>query len=69
MKKSDESVPERQDDGLEFPDWSGMDDSTRRLSVEGAFNLCEQYLVWYPEAARRSWLERRDQKRVVFTLE
>ncbi len=68
MKRSNESALVIKDDGLEFPDWSGMDDSTNRMSVAAAFQLCQDYLSWFPEAARKSWLERRDHPRVEFSL-
>jgi len=38
---------------LEFPDWSGMDDRKSRLGAEAAFDLCEQYGVWFPELRTR----------------
>ncbi len=28
---------------LDFPDWSGMDDSSARITSEAAFRLCELY--------------------------
>jgi len=28
---------------LEFPDWSGMDDSSARVTPEAAFRLCQNY--------------------------
>ena len=28
---------------LDFPDWSGMDDSCARITPEAAFRLCELY--------------------------
>jgi hypothetical protein len=28
---------------LDFPDWSGMDDSSARITPEAAFRLCELY--------------------------
>jgi hypothetical protein len=28
---------------LEFPDWTGMDDSSVRITPEAAFQLCELY--------------------------
>jgi hypothetical protein len=46
---------------LEFPDWSGMDDSTQRISADAAFQLCEQYPRWFPEQAKR-WLAHRPEK-------
>jgi hypothetical protein len=48
MKKSDDSPPMPDPDSLEFPDWSGMDDSTSRITPEAALQLCEDYQerVW-----------------------
>jgi hypothetical protein len=43
MEKSDDSQPERDPDTIQFPDWSGMDDSTNRISPEAALKLCEDY--------------------------
>ena len=43
MKKSDDSQPEQDPDMIHFPDWSGMDDSTNRISPEAALKLCEDY--------------------------
>ena len=36
---------------LQFPDWSGMDDFSARVSPEVAFQLCEQYAPWFPDTA------------------
>jgi hypothetical protein len=54
--------------GLEFPDWSGMDDSSNRVSVEAAFQLCEQYPTWFPAAANRALKERSEKCTVEFIL-
>jgi hypothetical protein len=53
MKKPDE--PARQSEGadLEFPDWSGMVDSSKMVSVEAAFKWIEEYQKMFPEAYRR----------------
>jgi len=53
---------------LEFPDWTGMNDSTQRISPDAAFQLCEQYPRWFPEQVKR-WLAHRPEKCLVeFTL-
>lgn len=68
MKKSD-APPEPIDAvGLEFPDWSGMHDSSNRVSVEAAFQLCEQYRAWFPAAANRALKERLEKCTVEFIL-
>jgi hypothetical protein len=46
---------------LQFPDWSGMDDSAPRVTADAAFALCEQYPKWFPEATRQ-YLQRRPEK-------
>jgi hypothetical protein len=62
MKKSDVPVPKVEEpDDLEFPDWSGMDTTSARISVDAAFRFCEQYAAWFPEAAR-VWQSRRVEK-------
>ena len=53
MKKSDESAARVEPGELEFPDWSDMDDSSARVGPDAAFLLCEQYPVWFAEAAAR----------------
>jgi hypothetical protein len=53
MKKSDESPPKSEAADLEFPDWSGMVDSSKLVSVEAAFKLIEQYREMFPEACRQ----------------
>ncbi|MCX8089403.1 MAG: hypothetical protein N3I86_00480 [Verrucomicrobiae bacterium] len=61
MKASDASAPKTDPLDLELPDWSGMDDSPRPISVETAFRLCEAYAKWFPEQAKR-WREQRPEK-------
>jgi len=43
MKRSE--TPARPADtlDLELPDWSGMDDTSARISPEAAFRMCEHY--------------------------
>ena len=44
MKKSEELARESSDSlDLDFPDWSGMDDSPARITPEAAFRLCQNY--------------------------
>jgi hypothetical protein len=43
MKNSEKPASEIDSNDIEFPDWSGMDDSSPRLSAEAAFRLSEQY--------------------------
>ena len=51
MKKSDESAVKVESGELKFPDWSGMDDSSARVSPDAALQLCEQYAEWFPDTA------------------
>ena len=68
MKRFDEPAGRGESVELEFPDWSGMDDSSARISPDAAFQLCEQYPVWFGEAAER-WRSQRPEKcDVEFTL-
>ena len=68
VKKADEPAARVEAGELEFPDWSGMDDSVAPLDADAAFVLCEQYPVWFAEAAAR-WRKQRPEKCLVeFTL-
>ena len=68
VEKSDESAASVEPEELEFPDWSGMDDSSARVCPDAAFLLCKQYPVWFAEAAAR-WRKQRPEKCLVeFTL-
>ena len=51
MRKSEKPVEEN-NTSLDFPDWSGMDDSGTRITPEAAFRLCEQYPLMFPNSAR-----------------
>ena len=53
---------------LEFPGWSGMDDSTNRISLEAALRLCEEYKPWLQEFARNSAYQRPEKCLVEFVL-
>jgi hypothetical protein len=68
MKKSDEPAPKLDLLDLEFPDWSGMDDSTARVTTEMAFRYCEQYPRWFPELTRRARAQRPPKCEVEFVL-
>ncbi len=50
MKESKAPAPKASDLDLEFPDWSGMDDSTARVTPEAAFRLCEAYGQFWAKA-------------------
>lgn len=51
--KNSAASPKPDLDGLEFPDWSGMDSSSQRLPPETVLALIEAYPTWFPEAVRR----------------
>ena len=61
MKKCDASADKAESVELEFPDWSGMDDSSARVNPDAAFQLCERYGSWYPELAEK-WRSQRPEK-------
>ena len=44
MKKFEPRVSLSESLNLEFPDWSGMDDSSSRMTPRAAFRLCNEYL-------------------------
>jgi hypothetical protein len=68
MKNSKDAVKGNDSVALEFPDWTGMDDSTRRVSPETAFRLCEQYMEWFPELASQAKSQRPEKCIVEFVL-
>ncbi len=43
MKESEGLARPAESIELDFPDWSGMDDSSARITPEAAFRLCELY--------------------------
>jgi len=43
MKESEGAARQAGSTDLHFPDWSGMDDSSARITPEAAFRLCEPY--------------------------
>ncbi len=68
MKKFEGPAAETGDSELEFPDWSGMDDSTTRVSPEMAFEYCERYGRWFPELAAKARAQRPPKCVVEFVL-
>ncbi|HKI71272.1 MAG TPA: hypothetical protein VKA81_02770 [Verrucomicrobiae bacterium] len=64
MKKSEEPAAQAESAKLEFPDWSGMDDSSMRISPDSAFQVCEQYAGWFADAAQK-WPAHRPEKCLV----
>jgi len=64
MKKFDESAAEAEPVELKFPYWSGMDDSSARVTADAAFHFCEQYRAMFPGLAQR-WQSQRPQKSAV----
>lgn len=61
MRKFDTTANKASAAELEFPDWSGMDDSGARVSPDAAYQLCEQYRAWFPEWAEQ-WRSQRPEK-------
>ena len=49
MKKQNESVQRFDIPDLEFPDWSGMDPTPRKMTPEQAFELLDHYQEWFRE--------------------
>jgi hypothetical protein len=68
MKKSNASAAKADPLDLELPDWSGMDDSSQRVSPDAAFQLCERYPAWFPEQVNRGRAQRPEKCVVEFTL-
>lgn len=64
MKKSDAPAVPTEPDDLEFPDWSGMDDRSPRVTADSAFQLCEEYPVWFPDLLAK-WQGQRPEKCLV----
>jgi hypothetical protein len=64
MKKSNAPAAKAESAELEFPDWSGMDDSSQRVSPDAAFLLCERYSGWFPDQVER-WRSNRPEKCVI----
>jgi hypothetical protein len=53
MKKSNEPLDQGNALDLEFPDWSGMEDSGMRVSPETAIALSEEYQERFAEIVSR----------------
>jgi hypothetical protein len=68
MKKSERPAALPSSLDLEFPDWSGMDDSSRRITPEVAFRLCEQYPGLFPKRSSNSSDDTREPCMVEFIL-
>jgi hypothetical protein len=68
MKQSNAAAVRIEALDLEFPDWSGMERSSGRLGVDAAFELCEQYMLWFPKAHSNRRHQRREKCVVEFTL-
>jgi len=64
MKKSEGPAAGTNSGDLEFPDWSGMDDSSERITAEAAFRLCEQYPALFFEQAAK-WRDQAAEKCIV----
>ncbi len=68
MKKSNASAVESDATDLEFPDWSGMNPSPDLVGVDAAFELCEQYVLWFAEGHPARRYQRLEKCAVEFTL-
>ena len=68
MKKSGAPVRDAEASELELPDWSGMDDSSARVTADAAFQLCERYRSWFPELAGQTARGREEKCLVEFVL-
>ncbi len=64
MREFNDSAPRNETVDLAFPDWSGMDDSTDRVTPDAAFQLCEQYRALWPQLAEK-WRQQRPEKCLV----
>jgi len=68
MKKSEEPAGVTSNLDLEFPDWSGMDDSSARITPEAAFRLCEHYPLLISKAGPKRPNDRPEKCMVKFVL-
>ena len=68
MKKSAEPAGATNNLDLEFPDWSGMDDSSVRITPEAAFRLCEHYPLLISRAGAKAPNDRPEKCVVEFLL-
>ena len=56
MKKSEKPAGRSSDQELEFPVWTGMDDTSGRITPAAAFRLCENYPLQIAKT-RPDWLD------------
>jgi len=68
MKKSEEPAGATSNLDLEFPDWSGMDDSSAQITPEAAFRLCEQYPLLISKPGSKGPHDRPEKCMVEFVL-
>jgi hypothetical protein len=68
MKKFENSADKAESAELEFPDWSGMDDSSARVNPDAAFQHCEQYRAWFPGLSEDLRLQRPEKCLAEFVL-
>ncbi len=68
MRKQNESAQSPSSLDLDLPDWSGMDSTPRKLSIDQAFELLEQYRRWFREPLERAQGIRGPKCTVEFTL-
>ena len=68
MKNCSDSFGKILDDDLVFPDWSGLDDSTARLSLKAALDLPELYRSWFPGLVSNLSVMDREKADVEFVL-
>jgi hypothetical protein len=68
MKKSNAPALRSETSELELPDWSGMKTFPNQLAVDKAFELCEQYALWFAKARPKRRREPRAKCVVEFSL-
>jgi hypothetical protein len=68
MKKSKKSAEVADSLDFELPDWSGMDDTSVRISPEAAFRLCEHYPSMLRRVSRERPVDRAEMCSVEFVL-
>ncbi len=64
MRKSGDSAQTADAVELVFPDWSGMEDSSSRMTPDAAFQVCEEYRSWFPGLVEK-WASQRPEKCLV----
>ncbi len=67
-KRSDGPSGQTSNLALELPDWSGMQDSTVRITAAAALRLCEEYPRLFPKAALQHAQNRPEKCVVEFVL-